>query len=281
MKDTIAIYHAPCRDGFAAAFSAWLVLGDTADYVPASFGEPPPDATGKTVYILDFSYSPEVLAGIDSQCKELILLDHPQTAYEALGKYQCRCGKLHFDMSKSGARLAWEHFHPEVAVPLLIESVEDFDLELFKHGDRTYHFLAALDRHQYSFKHWATVLNMQPLSTEKFLADGKILHEKFRGQCRSMASRAWTFRFQGQQGLIVNTQFQFASDVGRMLADASGTFGLVFFFESADIVKVSLRSQGPFEVHRMAQAMGGGGHPLSASFRLPVAKLGDLVAGRL
>lgn len=52
---TIVIYHADCPDGFGAAFAAWLVFGDSAQYVPARFGEPAPDVRGKEVYILDFS----------------------------------------------------------------------------------------------------------------------------------------------------------------------------------------------------------------------------------
>src|SRR5262249_41598557 len=33
-----------------------------------------------------------------------------------------------FDLNKSGARLAWEYFHPEKDTPELIEFIEDRDL---------------------------------------------------------------------------------------------------------------------------------------------------------
>ena len=52
----LVIYHANCTDGFGAAYAAWKLLGDRADYHPAKYGEAPPDVSGKNVVVLDFSY---------------------------------------------------------------------------------------------------------------------------------------------------------------------------------------------------------------------------------
>ena len=39
MNKPLVIYHDTCADGFGAAFAAWLVLGDEADYVPMQYGK--------------------------------------------------------------------------------------------------------------------------------------------------------------------------------------------------------------------------------------------------
>ena len=46
------IYHADCTDGFGAAYSAWKLLGNRAEYHACKHGSPPPDIKGKNVAIL-------------------------------------------------------------------------------------------------------------------------------------------------------------------------------------------------------------------------------------
>ena len=54
MSDRIVIYHAGCADGFCAAWLLWREFPD-AQFVPAHYGDVPPDVTGKIVYVVDFS----------------------------------------------------------------------------------------------------------------------------------------------------------------------------------------------------------------------------------
>jgi len=39
---TKVLYHFGCNDGFAAAYCAWTVLGDSAEYIGVSYGEDAP-----------------------------------------------------------------------------------------------------------------------------------------------------------------------------------------------------------------------------------------------
>lgn len=57
----IVIYHANCADGFGAAWCFWNKFGDTWDYHPGVYGAEPPDVTGRSVYLVDFSYKREVV----------------------------------------------------------------------------------------------------------------------------------------------------------------------------------------------------------------------------
>ena len=60
-KKVLIIYHKNCNDGFGSALVAWKVFGENADYYATTHSMKPPDVTNKDVYILDFSYSKEII----------------------------------------------------------------------------------------------------------------------------------------------------------------------------------------------------------------------------
>ena len=53
----VVIYHADCTDGFGAAYSAWKLLGNRAEYHACKHGTTPPDVKGKNVVVLDFAFN--------------------------------------------------------------------------------------------------------------------------------------------------------------------------------------------------------------------------------
>lgn len=146
MKPLI-IYHGPgCMDGAAAALAAYLKFGEDAEYRPAQYGDPAPtdeETAGRPIYILDFSYPrPELerlwsrhLRILDKPVSTLVVLDHHRTAQADLaGLPFCT-----FDMTKSGAVLAWEHFRDDIekpwvdaGMPGLFAYVQDRDLWQWK-----------------------------------------------------------------------------------------------------------------------------------------------------
>ena len=137
----LVIYHTNCVDGFGAAFAAWLKLGYEAEYMPMQYGEEAPameEVQDREVYILDFSFSREVMDMIFEQAKRVVWLDHHKTAFEMWCKterirrdeswepddglpYGESMRRIILDANKSGAMLAWEHFHPNTEVPMLIK----------------------------------------------------------------------------------------------------------------------------------------------------------------
>ncbi|CAB4389499.1 unnamed protein product [Rhizophagus irregularis] len=129
------IYHKDCSDGFGAAYSAWTRLGANATYFAAAHGaERPSDSEikGKRIGMFDFSYSNSIIKEIEKQAELLIIVDHHITAKgELIGRGDEKERNYHFDMDKSGARLAWEFFYPNKEVPLLIRHIEDKDLWRF------------------------------------------------------------------------------------------------------------------------------------------------------
>ena len=76
----LVLYHGRgCPDGFGAALAAWLYYGDQAEYVGLDHGDVQtvddlPPLQGRTVYILDFSFSAEILAAIDERGRTVALI---------------------------------------------------------------------------------------------------------------------------------------------------------------------------------------------------------------
>lgn len=279
-QETVVVYHKKCPDGFGAAFAAWLKFGDSALYVPADYGDIPPDVAGKDLYILDFSYSREVLMQLDTVAKSITLLDHHATAEENLTGFQCQCGVIHFDQSKSGARLAWDHFHPECRVPALIRYIEDRDLWKFALPS-TRPFLAFLDTLPFDFHEWRTLLNEGTAQFAKAQEIGEVLHSRMVKLYHAIADDAVPLVFEGYNVLMVSCTYELASEVGSMLAQRTGTFAAVWRLEPSGDIKVSLRAAKPFDVKIFAEQMGGGGHPQAASFRLPAWRAPELLRGEL
>lgn len=280
MKDTVVFYHGLCPDGFGAAFAAWLILGETAEYVACQYGMVPPDVTGKRVYILDFSFEVPVMVRLDQQARELHMLDHHKTARDSLHGFKCRCGGILFDLNRSGARLAWEHFHPNTPIPALINFIQDRDLWTWELPD-TADYLAALDALGYDFLKWLEVLTFTSEQRQAFIERGRAMNEKFQSLCDSIAEHAMPITLLGHQGLMVNASSEFSSDVGARMAKRSGTFGLIWKLEKPTVIKISLRSVPDFDASAIAIQFGGGGHPASCSFRIPLARLPELISGTL
>jgi uncharacterized protein len=128
-KRTLCIYHGNCADGFGAAWAVRQAI-PTADFYAATYQAPPPEVTGKAVVMVDFSYKRPVLLEMASKAESILILDHHKSAAEDLVDLPANVVAV-FDMERSGAMMAWQHFFPEVPAPRLIEHIQDRDLWRF------------------------------------------------------------------------------------------------------------------------------------------------------
>ncbi|MBK9345384.1 MAG: phosphoesterase [Burkholderiales bacterium] len=282
----LVIYHGRnCPDGFAAALAARLFYGERAEYLGLDHGdvtkvEDLPALHGRAVTILDFSFSPEILAQVEARAAKLVLLDHHQSAADKLTGFACRCGVVHFDMGKSGARLAWEFFHPDQSVPELVKFIEDRDIWVWRYPESAA-FLAALDMEVFDFARWAEIAAFDAAQLAQFMARGQAMDEKFSKLAADIADGAQPVVFNGESGLMVNAPGMFHSLVGEVLSKKSGTFALMWTAGKGGIVKVGLRSQRGYNCIALAESMGGGGHAQACGFKMNPERLPQLLAGTL
>ena len=280
----LVIYHGRrCPDGFAAALAAWLFYEGRAEFLGLDHGDIKslddlPALSGRAVYILDFSFSPDIMRGIADRAAKLVLLDHHKSAAEKLSGFACRCGVIHFDMDKSGARLAWEFFQPARPLPDLVRFVEDRDIWVWQFPESA-GFLAALDMEAFEFARWAEIAAFSPLQLTSFMARGQAMDEKFSKLAADIAEGAQPVTFNGQRGLMVNAPGVFHSLIGNMLSEKSGTFALMWVAAKDGVVKVGLRSQRGFDCIALAESMGGGGHAQACGFKMGKERLPELLSG--
>ena len=282
----LIIYHGRrCPDGFGAALAAWLYYGaDGAEFLGLDHGDIEsmadlPAIDARAVYILDFSFSADILRGIEERAAKLVMLDHHKSAAEKLTGFACRCGVVHFDMNKSGARLSWEFFHPDQPVPMLLQYIEDRDIWKWEFPESAA-FLSALDMEPQDFVRWQEIAAFTPAQIDSFMARGGAMDEKYRKLAADIAEGAQPVTFNGIEGLMVNCPGMFHSLVGNMLSEKNGTFALMWS-ASTKGVKVGLRAQRNFDCIALAESMGGGGHAQACGFKMGIERLPELLAGML
>lgn len=282
----LILYHGrSCPDGFAAALAAWLYFNGKAEFVALDHGDVKsvqdlPALDGRAVYILDFSFDEPILRAIEARAAKLVMLDHHLSAAEKLTGFVCRCGVVHFDMEKSGARLAWEFFHPAKPVPDLVRFVEDRDIWVWQYPQSA-GFLAALDMEPFDFDRWQAIAGFDAVQLGAYIERGQAMDEKFAKIADQIAENAQPLVFNGVRGLMVNAPGLFHSLVGDLLCKKSGTFALLWTVDKNAVVKCGMRSKPGFNCIPLAATMGGGGHAQACGFKMPHQRLSELLAGSL
>lgn len=308
MNKPLVIYHASCTDGFGAAYCAWLKFGDEAEYFPAHYGicntvdkiDNLPNLSKRDVYVLDFSFSPEVTACITDLCENFIWLDHHKTAFDSwCGESYLKERFTHYlfyspqryillDNNRSGCKLAWDYFcatNPD-EVPQWVKWIDDRDRWQFKQLlSKEFHAGMSMLK-PWSFEQWRVLLDNVNVVVDK----GTTVLQAYKQQVDSIVRHSRKVSILTEKnpvtgmpcenslvkwdcpGLAINTSTHM-SEVGHELATESGTFGLVWYLGEGDQAKVSLRSKGDYDVSAIAKVFGGGGHKNAAGFSVPITTL--------
>lgn len=255
------IYHANCSDGFGAAWSAWKLLGNKAEYHPAVHGDPPPDVTGKHVAILDFSYSNQTTKAMIAKAASLVVVDHHKSAMVELHDIT----NTHFDMNHSGAMLSWQFFHPGKEAPKFIKYIEDRDLWKWE-LPYSKEFAAAFDMVPFEFEAFSEFEDDSKFDDackrgSYILAYSKTVIKKVSDQA---TLRLW----RGKKVYVVNSS-HWMSEIGNRLAPDCDFVVIWYFDHDRSEYRVSLRAfHEDTDVSEIAKEFGGGGHKKAAGFRL-------------
>ena len=263
---TCIIYHKNCPDGFGAAWAAHKALGDyDVEYLPSQYGDPPPEMESNSkVFILDFSYSlPEVqkIAGKH----RLTLLDHHRTAANELdGKVEgCR-----FDMERSGAVMAWEHFFPGMPVPTLLAYVQDRDLWQWQMTDSRA-INEAIGTYPMEFSIWNALEARLERKEHSLSREGHAVIRKNTLTLEKLLENSFHRRVAGHEVPAVNSPV-LTSELGEEMLQKypEAPFCVIYADVPGGKTRYSLRSRPGFDVSEVARQMGGGGHPQAAGFTL-------------
>jgi hypothetical protein len=261
MTQNLVCFHGSCPDGFTAAWSAWTVLGDSATYLPVSYGGKVPDVTGKTVYIVDFSFPRATLIEMAGKAESIVLLDHHKTAEADLKDLVVPGLEVHFDMNRSGAGLTWDYFHPN-EVNWLVDYIQDRDLWKFQLPDsKTIN--AYLGSLPYDFEAFNRVY-AEGVEKAKLSGEGCLTWVRY--YVENTKRTATTMRFLGHDNIpVVNCPYSAISEVVGELAEGH-EFAIGWQWREGNVT-YSLRSKHGFDVSALAQTLGGGGHHAASGFR--------------
>lgn len=297
-RPDIMLYHANCADGFGAAWAAWMKWGNLVEYVPASYGQEPPDVTGKHVLIGDFSYK---RAGIDTMLQgaaSVVILDHHETAQAELEPFQFHesspgavsaadtngmlrdlaeldrppCIAL-FDMNRSGARMVWDFCWPGKEAPLLLRLIEDRDLWRFTMPE-TKPFGVWLRCEPFDFERWEVIaqeLVDRPVA-DRLFAEAAAMKRFFDQKVAEIGRLARIALVGGHEVPLCNCPPMFASEVGHWLLDENPEAPFVACYSDQGRARgYSLRSRDDrMNVSDIARKFGGGGHRNAAGFGVPL-----------
>jgi len=259
------IYHAECTDGFGAAYSAWKQLGNRAEYYACKHGTPPPDVKEKNVVILDFSFDNATTKKMIEDSNELLVIDHHKSAMVELHDIS----NTRFDMTKSGAMLSWEFFHPGKDPPKFIKYIQDRDLWNWE-LEYSKEFSAAFDMVPFEFEEF-----------EKFEDDsvfddackrGSFILAYSKTVVKKVCEQAQKRKFEEMDVLVVNSS-HWMSEIGARLAPDCD-FAMIWYWDHEQKhTKVSLRGfHETVDVSEISKKFGGGGHKKAAGFQLPKNK---------
>jgi nanoRNase/pAp phosphatase (c-di-AMP/oligoRNAs hydrolase) len=270
LKEIVIIYHKNCQDGFAAAWAAWKKFGDSASYIPASYGDELPEGIeGREVYVVDFSYSTDSgrkLPTLESKAKKLVVIDHhkgAETAVQAVKEHV-------FDLSRSGAYLSWQYFHPGEKMPTFLEYIDEGDRYSFTlpHSDEIGVYVFTRPR---TFEAFEALYNEMEdeHGRKKAVEKGQILME-YRETIIQPALES--IHFVDLAGTVLP-----AINVTLPLDEKSYTINKVlrlyppvalsYRYDEGEW-KCSLRSNGDFDCIALASKFGGSGHKVAAGFAI-------------
>jgi len=262
---SMCIYHGNCADGFGAAWVVRKALGEI-EFHPGNYQEPPPDVTGKDVVMVDFTYKRPVLLGMAEKANSILILDHHKTAAEDLIDLPANV-TAKFDMNRSGAMLAWDHFFVGEIPPPLLLHIEDRDLWRFA-LQNTRQIQANVFSFPYDFQVWDTLMATAPAA---LAAEGEAIERKHFKDIRELLGvTTREMVIGGHRVPAANLPYTMSSDAGHELA--KGHPFAACYWDTPTGRVFSLRSNAyGVDVSEVAKQYGGGGHRNAAGFSVPYA----------
>lgn len=270
----ICFYHAGCPDGFGAAWAVWKAWGDDGEYRARGHDDAirATDLGADLVVFVDNAPGNAALRQLAERAGRVVVLDHHVSALERfesepdLARTLAAGGhRIHFDLARSGAVLAWEHFHPQAALPPLLAYVQDQDLWRWQLADSD-----AINAAIYSYPRRLDVWDrLAAMPLEQLASEGRSIARAQRIEVERSLQSAHAITVGGLRVEAVNALFHRAL-IGHELAlrAAHGAPAGAVYRLTARRVDCSLYSIGDFDVAKIAARYGGGGHRNAAGFHV-------------
>lgn len=290
-QNTYVLYHRDpvkgfCLDGLGAYYAAYHHFGDNAEYIPVTYNTPFPlddvAIENSDIYILDFSYSREILEHVNSLANRLVVLDHHKTAKSNLEGFDPGgSSHIEFDMKSSGCRMAWRYFNPDSACPQLLNHIEDYDLWKYdlQCTKEIIHGLTYKLNEITNDKKRILTFSSLNISLSELYNIGSIIISNIRHNHRKIieSGNIVICEFEGYRVGLYNCN-EHVSEMGEAIYNSATLhvdFAMMYSVLPDNTVVFSLRSKKhkdglSIDVGEIAKTRGGGGHENASGFTLPL-----------
>ena len=285
------IYHRGCPDGFTGfvfAKTSGALRENFTVYPDVPYAKNAPKKVGgKSVLIIDVAYNDNILKSIIDRAKFVTVIDHHTATLKASKAWNKnnKNWELIYDVTKCGASLSWETFYPRVNLPLYVKYIQDNDLGLW-HDPNTRHFMVSLKTlyqigpNEELVDKWMDL--MEPKRVHQMVEEGTIM-SKYIDQTNKINIKYHCMAYFPSKILYKKNPNVFDKPKQYKVAMFSGMFSSPDFTQKAlqtincDIVVLwsynlirknyvfTMRSLN-YDVSKIAEGFGGGGHRLAASF---------------
>ncbi len=258
--EPIIVHHDNCHDGITALWCAKKRWPNAEAYA-GKYSEPPDleRLRDRDVVVVDFSWKRPAMLELAKVAKSILVLDHHQTAAAELDGLAF----AKFDLSRSGAGMAWDEFFPNTPRPSLVDYVEDRDLWRFSLPcSREVHAACA------SYPLTLEVRDeLMGRKIEDLIGEGEAILRYHDKLVASAAQNAGRMVIGGHDvPAIACPNIELASDLGHALAKGQ-PFAAVYVDKPDGGRYVGLRSTPEgLDVSEIARSFGGGGHRNAAGF---------------
>jgi len=264
MIQKLCIYHGNCADGFTAA---WVVkkVHPNAEFHAGFYRDPPPDVTGKVVFIVDFSFPREIMEEIVRKAFKVIHIDHHETAIRAMEGFSDPKFESFYspENTESGAMLCWKYFFPNTEVPDIIKHVDDRDRWKFNLPG-TREIAANMFSYAYTFENWDMLMNQR---LDQQILEGTAIQRRMVKDIKELSNVVVRrVNIAGYNVPCANVPYQFGSDMCSFLA--KGEPFAAYYYDKPTHREFGLRSvPGGVNVAEIAEKFGGGGHATASGFK--------------
>lgn len=298
--DNVVLYHKGCNDGIASAAAAADKFGHDAIYIPYQYGEPLPDLTDKTVYVLDLSLPPETIEELYDVVDAMVIVDHHKTAIDSLGYLPKVSSHVQFmnnalssdferiyvmlDSNLSGSVLSWMFFNDVVSgegqdkdlsdllylLPPIYLHINDYDLYKFELPN-TREISAWLSNGVRSIKRFRTMSNEQGHVIDSVIKAGRMLVDYDTSIIKSIIKNyTQSFVVRGIKVCVLNAPHHLRNEIADVLLndESVGCQVVVLYTRRDNKTIVSLRACNEFDTTIVTTAFGGGGHVNASACKL-------------
>lgn len=225
------------------------------------------------VYILDFSYDRATLESLNKRVGKLVVLDHHKKAEEQLRGLPY----AKFDLTKSGALLAWEYFFPTQKAPMACLYVNDRDLWIWEFGQDTAAFEAFLkvDHVGTDWPVWDSLSKDEEVLKEavkkgrgylayEYSVIASFVSNKKNFKAATLLTSECSMNATVYEGMGILT----SEIAAKIYKDDKVDLTIEYRFRG-DNISFSMRSK-KVDVSEIAACWGGGGHASAGGFSVPV-----------